>query len=49
MRDKMFDPDGREVARSQEGEEQFLIAEISLNPLLSDKTFILNLKDNQTS
>jgi 5-aminopentanamidase len=33
----IYDPDGREIARSQEGEEQFLIAEIPLNHLFHEK------------
>lgn len=33
----IYDPDGREIARSQEGEEQFLINEIPLNNLFHEK------------
>ncbi|HEV8052922.1 MAG TPA: carbon-nitrogen hydrolase family protein [Parachlamydiaceae bacterium] len=33
----IYDPEGREIARSQEGEEQFLIAEIPLNHLVHEK------------
>lgn len=33
----IYDPDGREVGRSQEGEEQFLIADIPLNHLFHEK------------
>ena len=33
----IYDPDGREIARSQEGEEQFLITEIPLNYLFHEK------------
>jgi predicted amidohydrolase len=33
----IYDPDGREVARSQEGKEQFLIADIPLNHLFHEK------------
>lgn len=33
----IYDPDGREIVRSQEGEEQFLIAEIPLNRLFHEK------------
>jgi predicted amidohydrolase len=33
----IYDPDGREIARSQEGEEQFLIAQIPLNHLFHEK------------
>lgn len=33
----IYDPDGREIARSQEGEEQFLITEIPLNHLFHEK------------
>ena len=33
----IYDPDGCEIARSQEGEEQFLIAEIPLNHLFHEK------------
>lgn len=33
----IYDPNGREIARSQEGEEQFLITEIPLNHLFHEK------------
>jgi predicted amidohydrolase len=33
----IYDPDGHEVVRSQEGEEQFLIADIPLNHLFHEK------------
>ena len=33
----IYDPDGREIARSREGEEQFLIAEIPLDLLFQKK------------
>ncbi len=33
----IYDPDGREIARSQEGKEQFLITEIPLNHLFHEK------------
>lgn len=33
----IYDPDGREIARSQEGEEQFLIADILFNQLFQEK------------
>lgn len=33
----IYDPDGREIARSQEGEEQFLITDIPLNHLFHEK------------
>ncbi|WP_052354929.1 carbon-nitrogen hydrolase family protein [Candidatus Protochlamydia sp. R18] len=33
----IYDPDGREIARSQEGKERFLIAEIPLNYLFQEK------------
>lgn len=33
----IYDPDGREITRSQEGEEQFLIAEIPFNHLFHKK------------
>ena len=33
----IYDPDGHEIARSQEGEEQFLIADIPLNHLFHEK------------
>lgn len=33
----IYDPDGREIARSQAGEEQFLIADIPLNHLFQEK------------
>ena len=33
----IYDPDGREVARSREGEEQLLIFDIPLNRLLQEK------------
>ncbi len=33
----IYDPDGREIARSQGGEEQFLVTEIPLNHLFHEK------------